>query len=92
MNNTEQNEHLRSRLTIALTAYDYSIQARHLRNVRVYHNPFALGLYFEAVDRVIAEMNSGQSLRNALENAFTGSLLRVLLRKAGVRDAEIVRA
>src|ERR1700675_628669 len=46
----------RAALTIAITAYDYGIRLRAARNPRVYHNPFALGLYSEAVDRVVASL------------------------------------
>jgi uncharacterized glyoxalase superfamily protein PhnB len=72
----------RAALTIAVTAYDYGIRLRAARNSRVYHNPFALALYSEAIDRVVASLAfEGVTLRMALTENFTGHMLNYLLGK-----------
>ena len=71
---------LRTRLTIAVTAYDYAIQLRSRRDARVYHNPFALSLYLDAIERVIEAVET-MPLPDALRRNFTGHMLNSLLRK-----------
>jgi hypothetical protein len=73
---------LRSSLVIHCTAYDAMIKARAARNARVYHNPYALGLYFEAVDRVVQSLEfEGMTLAQALHENFTGHMLKYLMTK-----------
>jgi hypothetical protein len=75
-------EKTRANLIDAVTAYDYAIRQRHARNPRVYHNPFALSLYMEAVDRVTHSMAyDGHTLTQALTENFTDHMLDYLLRK-----------
>jgi len=80
---TEDNRKaLHAQLTIAVTAYDQAIFIRHCHNAQVYHNPFALKLYLEAVDRTIASLAyEGVTLGQALAENFTEHMLKYLLRK-----------
>jgi hypothetical protein len=73
---------LRSNLTIAVTAYDYSIRTRAARNPRVYHNPFALWLYLDAVGQVVNDVQNGIGIEQALRENFVGHMLNYLLRRA----------
>jgi len=83
---TEENRKaLHARLTIAVTAYDRAIWLRHCHNSRGYHNPFALGLYLEAVARTVDSLAyEGVTLGQALAENFTGHMLKYLLRKVKV--------
>ena len=45
------------------------------------HNPFALGLYFKAVDDVVELTKSGLAPIEAIKANFTGHMLNYLLRK-----------
>ena len=83
---TEDNRTaLHAQLTIAVTAYDRAIWLRHCHNSRMYYNPFALKLYFEAIDRTIASLAyEGVTLGQSLAENFEGHLLNYLLRKAKV--------
>lgn len=40
-----------------------------------HHNPYALGIYMQAVDTVMAEIEKGKALDAALEAAFDDRLL-----------------
>jgi hypothetical protein len=71
---------LRTNLTIACTAYDYAIRQRAARNPRVYHNPYALSLYMEAIDRTVSDAQV-LSVPNAIRMNFCGHMLTNLLRK-----------
>ena len=53
-----ETKELHGQLDVLVTKYNHQIMRRHLRNPRVYYNPFALGLYLKAVDLVIADVNS----------------------------------
>jgi hypothetical protein len=72
---------LRANLTLAVTAYDHMIRTRAARNPRVYHNPFALSLYLDAIERVIEDAET-MPMRAAISLNFTGRMLNNLLRKA----------
>jgi hypothetical protein len=75
-------ERTRANLIDAVTAYDYAIRQRNARNPRVYHNPYALSLYIDAIDRVTHSMAyEGVTLTQALSENFTEHMLDYLLRK-----------
>jgi hypothetical protein len=76
----------RAVLTLVCTGYDSMIRTRARNNPRVYHNPVALSLYLDAVGRTVADISTGQCLRMALSQNFTGHMLSYLLRKAKVRQ------
>jgi hypothetical protein len=81
---------LRTNLILTVNAYDYAIALRAKRNPRVYHNPFALGLYLEAIDRVHASLAcEGVTLTQALNENFTGHLLKHLLKKMAPRKDKL---
>jgi len=67
----------RDRIISALTQYDQR-QAKRGRQ----HNPYALGLYFEAFDRAEELTKKGQTWKQALEACFNDRLLDVVLRAA----------
>jgi hypothetical protein len=74
----------RAALTVACTAYDHIIFLRAARTGRVYHNPYALGLYLEAIDRVVASLAfEGVTLTQALNENFTGHMRKYLLGRVG---------
>ena len=76
-----ETKELHGQLDVLVTKYNHQIMRRHLRNPRVYYNPFALGLYLKAVDLVIADVIYGYDLRYALSRNFTDHILNYLLRK-----------
>jgi hypothetical protein len=65
----------RDRIISALTQYD----ARQAKRGRQ-HNPYALGLYFEAFDRAEQMTKKGQTWEQALNACFNDRLLDVVLR------------
>ena len=91
MNNTD-NAHilseaarttLRSHLSAQLQAYDADQHKRSLSasKRKVYHNPFALGLYYEALERAMGSLQfEGVTVEMALAENFTGHLLKTLLK------------
>ena len=79
-----ETKELHGQLDVLVTKYNHQIMRRHLRNPRVYYNPFALGLYLKAVDLVIADVIYGYDLRYALSRNFTDHILNYLLRKLAI--------
>jgi hypothetical protein len=80
---SETNE-LHGRLDVLVTKYNHQIMRRHLRNPRVYYNPYALALYLVAVDAAIVDINSGITVHDALAHNFTDHLLNYLVRKLAI--------
>lgn len=67
----------KDRIISALTQYDAK-QAKRGRQ----HNPYALGLYFEAADRAEALVKEGKTWEQALHACFNDRLLDVVLKAA----------
>ncbi len=65
----------KDRIISALTQYD----ARQSKRGRQ-HNPYALGLYFEAADRAEAMVGEGKTWEQALNACFNDRLLDVVLK------------
>lgn len=68
---------IQSRLASALTQYDAA------QSKRKGWNPHALGIYFERLEAVIADMESGTAPRQALLAGFNDRLLDVCLKAIG---------
>ena len=64
----------KDKLISALTQYD----ARQAK--RKGHNPYALGIYFQRVDDVMRDIESGADIRAAVVAGFTGRLADTCLR------------
>jgi hypothetical protein len=76
-------EALRERLSIELHRYDRDQRMRAADSTKrpVYYNPFALGLYLEALGRAMDSLKfEGVAVEMALAENFEGYLLRVLLK------------
>jgi hypothetical protein len=69
---------IRDKLVSALTQYDMK-QAK-----KKYHNIYALGLYFKALDNVETAVDNGTSIHRALYDNFSDRLLSALERKLGL--------
>jgi hypothetical protein len=67
----------RFKLSMALTTYDRK------QSTKKYYNPYALGLYLQALERC-ERMATKHDLRLCLLNCFNGKLLDVLLKTAGL--------
>jgi hypothetical protein len=90
--NTTSNPHiltetarmaLESKLAGTLRAYDDDQHKRSLHPTKkpVYYNPFALGLYREALERAMGSLQyEGVTVEMALAENFTGHLLKTLLK------------
>jgi len=63
----------------AVTKYDISKAKRDEKAGRLV-NIYALGHYFTAVENVERHVKTGDDLRNALVNCFSGSLLKAVMR------------
>lgn len=61
-------------LSQALTTYDRK------QSTKKHHNPYALGLYFQALERCERMSSAGHDLRLCLLNCFNGKLLDYLLK------------
>jgi len=70
------NEQMRLTLLNVLTAHDIK-ESKGKR-----YNPYALGQYFQALDRASRYVAMGHDLRLALLNCFNGRLLDKLLKAA----------
>ena len=68
------DDHTRYKLINAVTAYD------RRQSTRKGYNRFALGMYMGSVNRIVEEVNAGESLRVAATHNFCGRLLDVVLR------------
>lgn len=68
----------KDKLVSLLTQYDAK------QSTKKGHNPFALGIYFQAADDCMAMVESGKPLRNALMTCFNDRLLDYLLRGMGL--------
>jgi hypothetical protein len=68
---------IESKLSHLVTRYDAN-QEKRAR----YYNPYALGLYLAAVDRVIEDIAKGMSLPDAINNNFNDRLAAYLLKHA----------
>ncbi len=73
----------REKLVAAVTEYDRKEFERSQRNPRAYHNPNALGMYHDAVDRACEAIQQGQDARSALVDNFCGRLLDKVLKAVG---------
>jgi hypothetical protein len=74
---------LEEKLAATLTAYDLDQHKRSLSpsKRRVYYNPFALGLYLEALERAMGSLQfEGVTVEMALAENFIGHLLKTLLK------------
>jgi hypothetical protein len=71
------NELTHFRIVNALTSYDRKASTRK------FHNPYALGQYFQALECAEAQVDGGATLRDALVKNFCGRLLDVVLRSVG---------
>jgi len=74
---------LAQKLELAAVKYDARILKRHLRNAKVYHNPYALGLYRARIVEVLADVERGASPREAIVAGFEGTLRQAMLRACG---------
>ena len=68
---------LKDQLLSAATAYD------RRQSTRRGYNPHALGIYFERIDEVCADVQRGASVRRALCAGFSDRLLDHLLKAVG---------
>lgn len=68
---------IRDKLISALTQYDEK------QSKRKFYNPHALGIYFERVDDVMADIERGATVRQALLAGFNDRLLDVCLKAVG---------
>lgn len=68
---------IRDKLISALTQYDEK------QSKRKFYNPHALGIYFERVDYVMADIERGATVRQALLAGFNDRLLDVCLKAVG---------
>ena len=68
-------------LTHAVTRYD----RRQSRGAR--YNPYALGQYLMRVDEIVADIEAGADMRQAICAAFSGSLLNSVLRSMKLAPA-----
>jgi len=68
----------KDKLISALTQYDAK-QAK-----RKGHNPYALGIYFQRVDDVVADIEAGADIRAEVVAGFTGRLADHCLRALGL--------
>lgn len=73
MTNTEIAT-MKQKLVNALTDYDRK------QSTRRGYNPYALALYFEALDDVMMAVKSGRDIRKALANSFNDRVLDACLR------------
>ena len=73
------NDVTRIKMVNALTDYDRK------QSVKRGYNPYALGHYFEALEYIGKCVDSGHSLEDAIWDAFTGPLLTVALKAAGIK-------
>ena len=74
---------LEEKLSLTLAAYDADQLKRSMHPTKrpVYHNPFALGLYREALERAMGSLQfEGVTVEMALAENFTGYLLKALLK------------
>lgn len=76
---------LEEKLANALCYYDADQRTRSMnalgRKGMVYYNPFALGLYREALERAMGSLKfEGLTVEMALAENFTGYLLKSLLK------------
>jgi len=62
----------------ALTAYDIR------QSKKRFYNPYALGLYMQALERADELVAEGKSMRYALVKSFTGPLLRAVGKAVGI--------
>lgn len=67
----------RTKILIALTEYDRK------QSTKKGYNRFALGMYCQALQNTMAEIESGSTIRAALKHNFCGRLLDVCLKAAG---------
>lgn len=68
---------IKDKLIHALTEYDRKQSKRRA------YNPHALGIYFNRLDEVCADIDRGASVRQALLNGFNDRLLDVCLKAVG---------
>jgi hypothetical protein len=74
---------LEEKLTIALYRYDRDQRMRAADKTKrpVFYNPFAIGLYCEALERAMGSLQfEGVTVEMALAENFSGYLLKTLLR------------
>jgi hypothetical protein len=72
---------IKSALTHAFTQYD----ERQSKGTR--YNPYALGLYLKRIEDVLADIERGAPVREAIIAAFSGSLLSHALKAVGEQKA-----
>jgi hypothetical protein len=77
------NQEIKTRLTMAATAFDRRAQGRK------FWNPYALPQYFQAIDRVMADIERGATPRQAVLCAFCDRLLSAMLKGIGEKDFTI---
>lgn len=68
---------IKDKLISALTQYDEK------QSKRKFYNPHALGIYFQRVDEVMADIERGATVRQALLAGFNDRLLDVCLKAVG---------
>ena len=71
---------LESALVHAVTKLDRRDEVRALRSMRGYHNRYALPQYLQRIDEVLADVEAGASVREALVAGFSGRLLDACLK------------
>lgn len=71
---------LKDKLISAATAFD----AKQSR--KRFYNPCALGIYFERIDEVCADIERGADPRSAIMAGFSDRLLTAMLKAAGLPD------
>lgn len=71
-------EPIKDKLIHAVTDYDRK------QSTKPGHNPYALGIYFERVDAICADIDAGADPRAAIVAGFTGRLVASCLRELGL--------
>ena len=51
-----------------------------------HYNAYALGIYFERIEAVCADIEAGKPVRDAILRGFNDRLLTVMLKAAGEQD------
>lgn len=72
----------KSKLIAAITDFDRRASRK------AGHNPYALGIYFERVDAIFADIEAGADVRAAIVAGFTGRICDVCLRALGLPVAQ----
>lgn len=83
------NTALRAKIVLALSEYDRKQAEAARKNPRRHHSPYAIGIYLQRLDEVMADIDRGADPAAAISAGFEGPLLRTILRKAGLAEAPV---